>query len=75
MKKYLFDAHDIEKNHGISRYYSTAQSREYPSILYGYFDSWLFFYCKKGCLTSRLRALRFSIHFAFPTLREMSRKT
>ena len=39
---------DIEKNHSISRYYSTVQSREYPSILYGHFDSWLFFIVKKA---------------------------
>ena len=25
-------------------------------------------YCKKICLTGRLRTLRFSIHFAFPAL-------
>ena len=30
--------------------------------------SWLFYYCKKICLTGRLRTLRVSIHFAFPTL-------
>ena len=48
---------------------------KYPAILYGYLDSWLFFTVKKTCKTSWLRALRFSIHFAFPALWEMSRKT
>ena len=39
---------DIKKKHGISRYYSTAQSREYPAILYDYFDSSLFFIVKRA---------------------------
>ena len=64
-------------------YYPTAQSKstndtqienKHPAIMYCYLDSWLFT-VKKTCLTSRLRMLCFSIHLAFPTLWEMSRKT
>ena len=46
-------------------YYPTAQSRVHLAILYGHLDSWLF------CTVKR----RFSIHFAFPAIYEMSRKT
>ena len=41
---------------------------KYPAILYGCLDSWLFCTVKETCLTSRLRALRFSIRSAFPAL-------
>ena len=41
---------------------------KYPAILCGYLDSWLFCTVKETCLTSQLRALRFSIRSAFPAL-------
>ena len=41
---------------------------KYPAILCGYLDSWLFCTVNETCLTSRLRALRFSIRSAFPAL-------
>ena len=60
----------------IQSYYPTAPSKnnarieyKYPAIFYGYLDSGLFSTVKKKiCLTSRLRALRFSISFVLPAL-------
>ena len=50
---------------------------KYPATLHGnlvILHCLVPLYCKKSCLISRLRALRISICFAFPSSREMGRK-
>ena len=58
-------------------YNPTAQGRVQITLIYVYRKcvQLVILYCKKTCLTGRLRTLRFSIHFAFPALLEMSGKT
>ena len=58
---FIIQLHKVEYSWRANR----AQTRLFGRLVYS----------KKTCLTSRVRALRFSIRFAFPTLWGMSRMT